>query len=182
MPQRSQAVTGGRISVTVPVSPAGLVRAQGWLNWRTGTIYLAVRNPDNAAQNGLVRADRYGVSTWETRTGMDQPPLKPPRGGWRSTSWWDRARGGPTDLDILLRVAVSLTEEYTAYPVQAFLRRDSLAGVPVAVFEMRVPGHRLRCWVEDSGVLRRLEVRTRVGAYASLDITPGPVPQLPAAR
>jgi hypothetical protein len=188
MRERSRAVTGGRISVTLPVNPAGLVHAQGWLNWRTGTIYLAVRNPDNDAQNGLVRADRYGVSTWESRTGMDQPPLRPPRGGWRHSSWRDRVRGGPTDLDILLNTAMSLsgTGLYDAmerHGGPSFLRRDSRGGDPVVVFEMRgSAGRLLRCWVDASGVLRRLEVRTRVGAYAYLDITPGPVPALPASR
>ncbi|HKT00436.1 MAG TPA: hypothetical protein VJT31_12955 [Rugosimonospora sp.] len=189
VPARSMAVTGGQITLTLPVNPAGLVRAQGWLNWRTGTIYLAVRNPDDAQQNGLVRADRYGVSTWASGTQLQQPPLKPPQHGWRSSSWRDRARAGGTDLDVLLNAALTITGTDAYRSAATFLRRDRLDGVPVLVFEMRAAGTQggwsrrtVRCWLDASGVLRRLELRTRLGAYAYLDITPGPPPDLPGRR
>ena len=38
----------------------------------------------------------------------------------------------------------------------------------------------MRYWVDRSGLLRRLELRTRTGAFAQLDLVPGPVPDLPA--
>jgi hypothetical protein len=37
----------------------------------------------------------------------------------------------------------------------------------------------MRYWVDRDGTLRRLEVRTRSGAYGYLDVVPGPVPTLP---
>jgi hypothetical protein len=37
---------------------------------------------------------------------------------------------------------------------------------------------RIRYWMDRTGVLRRLELRTRTGAFAQLDITPGEVPTL----
>jgi len=42
------------------------------------------------------------------------------------------------------------------------------------------PGEaRLRYWVDDeSGVLRKLEIRTRAGGFGGLDLAPGPLPPL----
>src|SRR5436305_4761424 len=60
---RDRSARGGRVRVEVPVSPAGLLRADGWLDWRATTAYLATRNPDDPSQDTLVWADRTGVST-----------------------------------------------------------------------------------------------------------------------
>ena len=68
-----------------------------------------------------------------------------------------------------------------------WLRGDTLDGRSVSVFEMpkpaeagEPPGHaRLRYWVDGAGLLRRLELRTRTGAFAQLDLTPVPPPHLP---
>ena len=57
----------------------------------------------------------------------------------------------------------------------------------VSVFEIRLnsepdaaPGaRRLRYWVDSTGALRRIEVRTRQGAFGWLDISPARVPALP---
>ncbi|NGM14455.1 hypothetical protein ENC19_18200 [Verrucosispora sp. CWR15] len=40
----------------------------------------------------------------------------------------------------------------------------------------------LRYWVDRSGTLRRLELSTRSGAWAQLDLTPGRVPRLTPPR
>jgi len=38
---------------------------------------------------------------------------------------------------------------------------------------------RLRYWLDGDGLLRRIEVRTREGAFGWLDVTPAWVPVLP---
>jgi hypothetical protein len=71
--------------------------------------------------------------------------------------------------------------------ISSRLRSDDVDGTPVTVFEIRKPAEgkvspgrgRLRYWVDAHGLLRRLEVRTRSGAYAYLTLTPGDVPALP---
>jgi hypothetical protein len=57
----------------------------------------------------------------------------------------------------------------------------------VTVYEILKPaergiqrGHaRFRYWVDEEGGLRRVELRTRAGSFAQLDIAPGDVPTLP---
>ncbi|MCM0674417.1 hypothetical protein NCC78_06905, partial [Micromonospora phytophila] len=62
------------------------------------------------------------------------------------------------------------------------IRADTLAGKTVDVVELRTSGAPLRYWIDSSGLLRRLELRTSAGAWAQLDLTPGAVPRLtPAA-
>lgn len=129
--------------------------------------------------------------------GAAMPPQRPPTDGWTRTAWSDRGdAGGAPDLDILLVRAVSLSaggwDDPTGFLRSAsWLRTDTVGGVPVTVFEIRQPTERatpgtarLRYWVDATGMLRRLEVRTRAGAFGYLDLVPGPVPTLPdpAAR
>jgi hypothetical protein len=67
------------------------------------------------------------------------------------------------------------------------LRADELRSRPVAVYEVPKlaergvgPGQaRMRYWLGRDGVLRRLELRTRGGGFAQLDIVPARVPPLP---
>ncbi|MFD0823899.1 hypothetical protein ACFQ0D_37525, partial [Micromonospora zhanjiangensis] len=119
------------------------------------------------------------------------PPLPPPtERAWTFTSWQRRAdaRGG-LDLDLLVNEALSCGGRAAADPVElrssaVWLRGDTIAGRPVSVFEMPKPAEageppgqaRLRYWVDGGGLLRRLELRTRIGAFAQLDLDPGPVP------
>ncbi|MGV9980711.1 hypothetical protein ACWDUH_23830, partial [Micromonospora wenchangensis] len=64
------------------------------------------------------------------------------------------------------------------------LRSDRRAGRPVDVFEVRRQGQRLRYWLDRSGFLHRLELRTTGGLWAQLELTPGPLPAgiVPAHR
>jgi hypothetical protein len=119
--------------------------------------------------------------------------LKAPVGGWHFSVWGDRGdASGAADLDILLLQCVNATntraDSQDALRGNAsFLRTDLLGGVPVLVVEVRqtseagaVPGTgRLRYWVDRTGLLRRIEVRTRHGGYGWLDIAPAAVPSLP---
>ncbi|MFC7548549.1 hypothetical protein [Plantactinospora sp. GCM10030261] len=121
------------------------------------------------------------------------PPLPPPVDRRWALDGWDRhgIDGGAMDLDLLIseglaagRRTTDATREVRSAGV--WLRSDTLDGRPVTVFEMPKaaeagvpPGHaRLRYWVDGSGLLRRLELRTRTGAFAQLDLTPERVPYL----
>ena len=230
---RGRAARGGRLTVTLPVAPAGLARADGWLDWRTPAAYLAVRNPDEPTRDALVWADRTGVitrpatasqATGNQATGnqaapsssasggfaglgsspaaspagqapapdvatSSPPPLRPPAGGWQLTTWAQHDAQGASDLDILLSAA--LTAGNVGDPARlrvraSWLRTDALGGSAATVYELRSPAEAgtapgqglLRYWLDDSGVLRRIEVRTGDHAFGCLDLTPGPVPAL----
>jgi hypothetical protein len=121
-----------------------------------------------------------------------KPPVHPPAGGWSAASWSDRGdEHGATDLDLLLAeaIAAAATDQEDQAGLRksaSWLRTDTVGGVPVTVFEVRTeaetgltPGlGRLRYWVDASGLLRRLEVRTRTGAFGYLDVVPGAIPTL----
>ncbi|MEH1099385.1 hypothetical protein V6V16_09455, partial [Micromonospora sp. CPCC 205561] len=77
-------------------------------------------------------------------------------------------------LDATLRAAGPTGRRGAALRV----RGDTLAGRAVDVVELRAPGGPLRYWVDRSGELRRVELRTRAGAWAQLDLTPATVPRL----
>jgi hypothetical protein len=192
LPVRARAATGGAVTVTVP-APAGLLAADGWLDWRTPAAYVAVRDIDDPASGSLLRADK---TTATTRAGgltatTTSPPLKPPADNWTQSSWAQRAGvSDDADLDTLLTTLLGLGSATRLDPnplgtTASWLRTDTVGAVPVNIFEIRdesqtVPGQgRLRYWVDKDGLLRRLEIRTAGGGYGWLDVTPGPVPVLP---
>jgi hypothetical protein len=212
---RDRSARGGRLTIQVPVSPAGILRADGWLDWRATTAYLAARNPDDPSQDTLVWADRTGVGTHPlsgaapvaadgvpasprptpSAVPTSPPPAQPPAGGWRMTTWAQHDTEGSSDLDVLLGAALAATGPAAGDPAPlrkraSWLREDTLAGVPVTVFEIRglaetgtAPGDGLlRYWVDRSGLLRRIEVRTGDRAYGYLDVSAGPVPALSPPR
>jgi hypothetical protein len=210
---RDRVARGGQVSVIVPVTGGALVRADGWLDWRTPAVYLAVRDLDNPSQDCLILADRYGVTVRAPATPAPgtvpssphptpgvatavRPPLPPPADGWRLTAWNQRNDPeGAIDLDILLNEALLASSASQDDPAElrntaSWLRMDTLAGAPVTVYEIRKPvesavapgSGRLRYWVDGSGVLRRLELRTRTGAFGYLDLVPGTVPALSSPR
>jgi hypothetical protein len=78
-------------------------------------------------------------------------------------------------LDAALRAARPPGQRSAALRV----RGDSLAGETVDVVEVRTSRTPLRYWIDRSGLLRRLELRTRPGTWAQLDLAPGTVPRLP---
>ncbi|OLB73887.1 MAG: hypothetical protein AUI14_25085 [Actinobacteria bacterium 13_2_20CM_2_71_6] len=209
MPVHDRAARGGRVTVVLPVAPAGLLRGDGWLDWRGSVAYLAARNPDDPSQDSLVWADRTGVSTFSgTGTAVatgdtppspratpsvvptDPPPSRPPAGRWRASTWAQHDAQGSSDLDVLLGAALAATgtgpDSSHLRTRASWLRTDTLAGVRVTVYEIRGPAETgtepgqglLRYWLDGSGVLRRLEVRTGDHAFGYLDIALGPVPDL----
>jgi hypothetical protein len=197
--QRSRAALGGRVVLTLPMPAGSLQRAVGWLDWRNAVAYLRLCDLDRPDQSTLVYADRTGIGfrRMAPRAGpaaRDQRPALPPPidGEWDFAPWTLRrdALGG-YDPDILLNEALSLGQRRGVdvrelRDAAAWLRADSIDGVPVTVYEIRqspergVPRGqaRLRYWIDGSGVLRRLELRTRIGAFAHLDVDPGDVPYL----
>jgi hypothetical protein len=192
MRQRDRESGGGRAALTLPVGPAGLTTATGWLDWRTAVGWLAVRNPDDPGQDQLARVDRDGLTT-RTGAAAGDPPGRAPVGDWHFSAWRDRGdAAGATDLDILLKQSVTVTDTRadsleSLRAGASFLRTDTVAGVPVLVVEVRqvseagaTPGTgRLRYWLDQSGLLRRIEVRTRLGGFGWLELTPAAVPALP---
>lgn len=193
--QRDRAARGGEVSLTVPTDTGGLQRGAGWLDWRTAVAYLGI---DDGGGRVLVRADRDGVATRPAPPGGHQPgdlpPLPLPRDEeWRFASWEERGDTmGGFDLDLLLGEALALSglsrdDTNALRRTAVWLRADKVAaGDPVAVYEIPKPvekgvprgGARLRYWVDEAGVLRRLELRTRNGAFGWLDLDPGEVPTL----
>ncbi len=170
MSLRDKAVRGGKVSVTLPYPPAGLLHASGWLDWQASTACLATQDADDPAHSTLVWADRTGVTTRPTPNAPATPPTTLPKGGWQLTTWAQHDRDGATDLDVLLGAALGGTGRAAG----TWLRTDAVAGVPVTVFEVQG----VRYWVDASGALRRVEVREADGGYGWLDVTPGPVPRL----
>jgi hypothetical protein len=91
---------------------------------------------------------------------------------------------GGLDLDLLiaevLAVGAAGPDPERLRDQAARLRGDRIGDRQVTVFEIRKPAEenvpagegRLRYWVDRSGVLRRLELRTRTGAFAQLDLAP----------
>ncbi|MGC5018000.1 hypothetical protein [Micromonospora sp. DT47] len=179
LPARLRARPGAAVTVAAPLGAAANLRGSGWLSWSDGVAYLSVAELDTLGRRTLLRRDAAGFARAELSVGPASgvaeapvgPPLPPPTGaGWRTGV-------RPTDdLDLLvdaaLRAAVAPVRPGSAIR----LRGDRLAGVPVDVVELRVQGLRLRYWIDQAGLLRRLELRTGPGAWAQLDLSPGPVP------
>ena len=194
--QRNLNRGGGVLDLTVPTVPAANLRGAGWIDWKKGVAYLSVRDIDKAADVALMRADREGVAVLPTKPRANaRPPLPAPTGDrWKYQRWVDRAdTSGGLDLDLLVAEALTLASEDRDDPAAlrqraSWLRADTIGERPVSVYEIAKPQEtgavrrgqaRMRYWIDKSGGLRRIELRTRTGAFAQLDITPGEVPELP---
>jgi hypothetical protein len=183
--QHNRTAGGGEIRLSVPTEAGDIVTGAGWLDWQRTIAYLAIDEP---AETSLLWADGTAVGTRSGTPGdRGLPPLPVPPDGWERTPW----EGRDDDLDLLLNEALSLSgwEPDDPAPIRrsaAWLRADEVAGTPVGVYEIprtieaeAAPGEaRLRYWIDASGVLRRLEIRTRSGGYGQLDIDPAPLPAL----
>jgi hypothetical protein len=195
---------GGDITLAVPASADHLISATGWLDWRHIALYLAARDNHGHGPDATLRADAAGVTvhgsiegsggnTGTARPALVPPTLPPPTTGWKRSSWASRQDAyGQPDLDFMLSEMLSLAAPATDDPAQlkaagSRLRSDTVDGVHVTVFEVRKVGERgaepgtgrLRYWVDATGLLRRLEIRTRTGAFAYLTFTPSDFPTLP---
>lgn len=191
MGQLNRKAGGGEITISVPTLSAGSLRGRGWLDWRGRTAYFGVHEIDKPEKRVLMRMNQRGVFVREKGAGRGDalPPVPPAGGGWQFASWAQRGRSyGTLDLDMLVgeALAVSSSRRENAKRIREvaqWLRTDTLGGAPVTVYEIARPGGaggqaRVRYWVDRSGGLRRLELRTLSGAYAQLDIEPGRVPKL----
>ncbi|MDG4831966.1 hypothetical protein O7627_22040 [Solwaraspora sp. WMMD1047] len=153
-----------------------------------GVAARTVRREDDAPAHGAdpPRDGRPGAA--------DLPPLPAPIDrAWSYRQWPERTdRLGGLDLDLLVSEVLSLGDQRAGDLAAlrrsaVWLRRDVVAGQKVTVFELPKPVEadtprgqaRMRYWVDRSGLLRRLELRTRTGAFAQLDLHPGQVPELP---
>ncbi len=188
--QRNRTAGGGRIELTVPAE-GGLVRGTGWVDWRRMEAYLRLTGPGHPAPGTVLRADALGVATRRAPKGGG-PGLGPTRDldpAWTFSRWAARAdRQGAYDLELLLSELLTLAaptrESAAARPLAARLRADRVRGQAVTVYELPKPAERdvpagrarLRYWVAGDGVLRRLELRTRRGVFAQLDVAPGRPP------
>ncbi|MFY1624033.1 hypothetical protein ACN268_12600 [Micromonospora sp. WMMD735] len=177
---RLRAGTGSAaVTVTAPLGSAANLRGGGWLSWSAGVAYLSVAELDTLGRRTLRRRDRAGfaradvpVEPHTAATGPSAtPPLPLPTGaGWRLA-------GQPVDeLDALLDAAVRAAGPAPDATTTVHVRSDRRAGRPVEVFEVRRQGQRLRYWLDGSGFLHRLELRTTGGLWAQLELTPGPLP------
>lgn len=183
--QRNLKARGGEVTVTMPVMPGALRTARGWLDWPRRLAYLAVRDVDDESYDVLMHADREGTSVRKTGKRVpEEPPLPAPTGKWERAGWVELSASGEiTDLDYLMYEALSLAANVPddAGHIREHGRRlrvDLLDGKPVGVFELPTaveanvpPGQaRMRYWVDNGGVLKRLELRTATGGFAQLDL------------
>ncbi|MEV0329536.1 hypothetical protein AB0H63_24270 [Micromonospora echinospora] len=178
MPARNRALGGTSLVLAVPTDTGANLRGGGWLDWRGQVAYLATTDLDAPDQRTVARHDRSGVTRTRLPVGDEapdaRPPLPPP-----DDARWERVRTGPGELDRLVGSALRAGREPPDPDRATWLRRDSTGKRPVDVVEVRTGGHALRYWLDRSGVLRRLELRTGAGAWAQLDLVQAPVPRLP---
>lgn len=195
MRQRNLELGGGKITVTLPTMPPADLRGEGWIDWTSTVAYLALHDIATPKDVALMRADLSGVA-FQTTSGkaVTTPPLPAPYDGWQFQQWSERGDArGSFDIDLLLGEALGLaspaSDDGGALADRAsWLRKDRVGKTAVTVFEIAKPAEqgniargqaRLRYWVDKTGALRRLEARTRTGAFAQLDITAADVPYLP---
>ncbi|MEV4482356.1 hypothetical protein [Micromonospora coxensis] len=179
VPARLRAEAGAAVTVTAPLGAAANLRGSGWLSWSAATAYLSVAELDTLGRRTLLRRDPTGFARAEVPVGPGAgsataptgPPLPPP-----SDAGWRRGVRPGDDLDLLVDTAVRASGTPLRPGAAVRLRADRIAGRVVDVVELRVQGVRLRYWLDRTGLPRRLELRTRVGAWAQLDLTPGPLP------
>jgi hypothetical protein len=189
MRQRDRASGGGKITLTVPDSTTGTLTGTGWVDWRSTVAYLQVRNAEDTI---LIRANRDGMAVRAAPTGGKKgsgPPIPVPTdGSWLFARWDQRGdEHGGLDLDLIVNEA--LTASATTRDDVARLRKaghrlrdDTIDGTPVGVFVIDPNGKpaqaRFRYWVDGTGLLRRLELRTRSGGFAQLDIGRATIPTI----
>ncbi len=198
MRQRNLDRGGAKFTISVPTLPVADLRGTGWLDWNNTVAYLAVHDSRKPTDVAFMRADPTGM-TFQTKSGkaIEEPPLPAPDGGWTFQAWNQRsdARGG-LDIDLLLGEALALASpmrDSADYFEEnaSFLRKDTVDGVAVTVFEIAKPAEqgkigrgqaRLRYWLDKTGAVKRLEARTRAGTFAQLDLVDGTVPNLPTGQ
>jgi hypothetical protein len=191
MRQRDFQAKGAEITITLPVLPGALRQAKGWLDWQRGLAYLSVQDVDDPSYDVLLHATKTTVSLQRLGArGPELPPVPAPKGNWEKAQWAELSGSvNLTDLDLLIYEALGagvnkLDDAARIKEGAQRLRFDAINGVAMGVFELEnVPSGqaRLRYWLDNTGVLRRLEIWTATGGLAQLDLTYGAaLPNLPA--
>ncbi|MFG3704417.1 hypothetical protein ACGF7U_06735 [Micromonospora sp. NPDC047670] len=181
LPARLRAAGGAAVTLSAPLAVATNLRGAGWVSWTERAAYVTVADLGAPERRALLRVDAAGVARAEVPAATvpgsveapGRPPLPPPTRGWRA----DPTRAD--DLGLLLDAALRAARPPDQRGGALRVRGDSLAGETVDVVELRASRTLLRYWIDRTGVLRRLELRTRLGTWAQLDLTPGAVPRLP---
>ncbi|MGN9775731.1 hypothetical protein ACTMS0_08125 [Micromonospora sp. H33] len=180
LPARLRGVGGATVTLTAPLGPGTNLQGAGWVSWSRRDAYLAVADLGGPGRRTLVRHDAGRATRTDvpaatvpgTVEAPARPPLPVPARGWRAAP--------ADDLTALVDAALRATTAARTGTARR-IRGDSLAGTSVDVVELRASGAQLRYWLDRSGLLRRLELRTRAHTWAQLDLTPGSVPRLAAA-
>ncbi|NBE83656.1 hypothetical protein [Micromonospora rubida] len=174
---RMRAEGGATATLTAPVAPGVTLRGTGWISWTERAAYLSVGARDAPSGRTLRRYDATGVwSASDAGSAVAAPPLPPPRTGHT----WGRDGPGSDDVDVLLAAALRVGSATGPPRPATRIRGDRVADRTVDVIEVDARHGRLRYWIDRAGLLRRLELRTRLGTYAQLDLVPGRVPALPS--
>ncbi|GAA4577406.1 hypothetical protein GCM10023176_50830 [Micromonospora coerulea] len=183
LPARLRAAGGAALTGTAPLGPTANLRAAGWLSWAASAAYLAVGEVDTPGRRTLLRHQKGRVARVEVAAagGAVDPPARPPLPPPAGISW-PPAAPATDDLERLIDAAVRAAGAPVAARSAVRLRGDRLAGHTVDVLELRTGRAQLRYWIDRAGLLRRLELRTRHGVWAQLDLAPGRVPALPTAN
>lgn len=189
MRRRTLAQGSGKLTITLPVAPAGMIQVNGWIDFREGVAYSLAKDLDDPSNDVLIHASHTRISMRKA-SGATAPPFPAPSGKWESDGWGELTQA--TELDLLLHETLSIGVDVRDNAKDLAkrsnrLRLDEIDGQEVAVFEIRgggepkgVPGSALfRYWVDPTGVVHRVEIRTRLG-FAQLDIDYGKIPALPA--
>uniref|UniRef100_UPI003CCC8016 hypothetical protein n=1 Tax=Allorhizocola rhizosphaerae TaxID=1872709 RepID=UPI003CCC8016 len=197
MRQRNFQARYATVKLTLPAMPGTLRTAQGWLDWQRSIFYLSVHDHDDSTKDTFVHTTAKGVSLRKVDEGSAPETLPvPPMKNWETSSWSELSASQEiTDLEIILFAALTLAsnqrDDVTRLKSMArMLRLDMIGDDPVGVFELPNPVEHqwgegtagLRYWLDNAGVLRRLESRTATGGLAQLDLTPtSKIPSLPAS-
>ncbi|MGV9214690.1 hypothetical protein ACTFTM_22740 [Micromonospora sp. RB23] len=182
LPARLRGQGGATLTLTAPVGVEVNLRGAGWLSWTARTAYAAVADLGVPDRRTLLHRDATGLSRTDvpadaggggTADAPGRPPFPVPAGTWRTT------RSARDDLDVLVDAAVAAADPAARRDAPARVREDLADGRTVDVVEFRTDAARLRYWVDRDGLLRRVELLTRPGAWAQLDLAPAVVPRLP---
>ncbi|MFG1674996.1 hypothetical protein [Micromonospora sp. NPDC049282] len=160
----------------------------GWVDWARPLVYLDVGGPGAGADRGLVQATASALLVRPDPAALPtpaRPPLVPPGDRWRLREP-SAGHGLSAVRDLLLGLGADRVDP--AGREGRWLRRESLAGVPVDV--LRAPlatpagDPRPTLWVDRDARLHRLSGRLPDGTAVTVDLvradrpTPHPVDAL----
>lgn len=146
----------------------------GWVDWARPLLYLDVGGPGAGADRGLVQATAAALLVRPAPAALPtpaRPPLVPPPDRWRLREP-PAGRGLAAVRDLLLGLGADRLD-----PVARdgrWLRRDSLAGVPVDVLRASLAAPsgdpRPTLWLDRDARLHRLAGRLPDGTPVTVDL------------